>query len=87
MIYAKLFKNISIGDKFVERFTDGSQLVYRKTSAGKALLVEMTTKNAPMTMIHKVGDTRRIAHNNAFPLYADVIREMPVVIEYQVKTA
>lgn len=77
MIYAKLFRDIPLNARFVDRYTDGSYLVYRKVSKGKALLTDMQSSNNAFLSIHHVGDIKRIAYNDAFPLYDDVIREAP----------
>lgn len=77
MIYAKLFKDIPIETNFCERFTDGSVLTYRKVAPGFGMLLNIQSNNTAFRGIHRVGDRRRISHNEAFPLAADVVRELP----------
>ena len=81
MIYAKLFSTIPIETRFVDRFTDGSQLIYQKTSKGSAMLMRIKSENQALLSLHRVGERRRISHNDAFPLLVDVLRELPERID------
>lgn len=82
MIYATLFKNIPIQSQFVERFVDGSEIIYRKISAGTAIVTSVKTNNRALECIRHTEQIRRISHNNAFPLLEDVLNEPPNTIQF-----
>jgi len=84
MIHATLFKNIPLHAKFVERYQGGNALIYYKSSAGKAILLEIQGSNEMLRRIHNVGEIRRISHNNAFSLLSAITMETPEKITEQI---